>query len=48
MGKPTRSQKNWHLGFKYIFLCVSKLEVFTQLLPVWEIEIQVIVSAAIK
>ena len=32
MGKPTRSKKKQHLGFKYLLLCVSKLEEFTQLL----------------
>ena len=33
MGKPTRSTKNEPLGCKYLLLCVSKLEVFTQLPP---------------
>ena len=33
MGKPTRSTKNEPLGCKYVLLCVSKLEVFTQLPP---------------
>ena len=31
MGKPTKSTKNEPLGCKYLLLCVSKLEVFTQL-----------------
>ena len=33
MGKPTRSTKIEPLGCKYLLLCVSKLEVFTQLPP---------------
>ena len=36
MGKPTRSTKNEPLVFKYLLnLCVSKLEVFTQLPPAY-------------
>ena len=35
MGKPTRSTKNEPLGCKYLLLCVSKLEVFTQLPPAY-------------
>ena len=35
MGKLTRSTKNEPLGCKYLLLCVSKLEVFTQLLPAY-------------
>ena len=35
MGKPTRSTKNEPLGCKYLPLCVSKLEVFTQLPPAY-------------
>ena len=34
-GKPTRSTKNEPLGCKYLLLCVSKLEVFTQLPPAY-------------
>ena len=32
MGKSTRGTKNEPLGYKYLLLCVSKLEVFAQLL----------------
>ena len=35
MGKPTGSMKNEPLGCKYLLLCVSKLEVFTQLPPAY-------------
>ena len=35
MRKPTRSTKNEPLGCKYLLLCVSKLEVFTQLTPAY-------------
>ena len=35
MGKPTTSTKNEPLGCKYLLLCVSKLEVFTQLPPAY-------------
>ena len=31
MGKPTRTTKNKPLGCRFLHLCVSKLEVFTQL-----------------
>ena len=31
MGKPTRTTKNEPLGCKFLLLCISKLEVFTQL-----------------
>ena len=34
-GKPTRSTKNEPLGFKYLLLFVSKLEVFRQLPPAY-------------
>ena len=34
-GKPTRSTTNEPLGCKYLLLCVSKLEVFTQLPPAY-------------
>ena len=34
-GKPTVSTKNEPLGCKYLLLCVSKLEVFTQLPPAY-------------
>ena len=35
MEKPTRSTKNERLGCKYLLLCVSKLEAFTQLPPAY-------------
>ena len=35
IGKPTRSTKNEPLGCKYLLLCVSKFEVFTQLPPAY-------------
>ena len=35
MGKRTRRTKNEPLGCKYLLLCISKLEVFTQLPPAY-------------
>ena len=48
MGKPTRSTKNEPLGFTYLLLCVSKLELLTWLYPLQNDHILFLVDCYLK